>query len=61
MTVGEMFATKLVVSSLGSAMQTTPEGSHVIHHAIDSCGIRNSNPHPEGSSDGSVGVQRVPR
>lgn len=47
----EMFATKWVVSSFESAMQTTPEGSHAIHHAIDSCRIRNSNLHPKGYSD----------
>lgn len=41
----EMFVTKLVVSSLESGMQTTPEGSRAIHHPIDSCRIRNSNTH----------------
>lgn len=45
MTVEEMFAIKLVVSSLVSVMQTTPEGSRAIHHPIDSCRIRNSNMH----------------
>ena len=47
----EMFSMKLVVSSPESAMQATKRDISVIHHTIDSCRIKDSNPPHKGYLD----------